>query len=158
MRRMAAVIWMTALVTGTCDDGGSQSGTENTNTSTPGSPVVVQAAATSFQPADTTVTAGTTVRWVNNSGVAHTVTSGTGSSSADAGTMFDQPLANGQTFEFTFSTAGTYAYFCRPHEAMNMRGTVTVTAGGGSGGSGGGSGGGGGGDGSGGGGGYTYGR
>lgn len=137
MRRMAAVLWAVMLVTGSCDDDGG--GNENTNTSVPGSPVVVRAAAMAFDPAATSVPAGTTVRWMNDSTVAHTVTSGTGSGAADAGQMFDQPIGAGQSFEFTFQNAGTYPYFCRPHEAMGMRGTITVT-GGGSGGSGGGGG------------------
>ena len=33
---------------------------------------------------------------------------------------------NGFSFEHTFETAGTYTYFCEPHEAMGMKGAVVV--------------------------------
>jgi len=35
------------------------------------------------------------------------------------------------TRSYTFNEPGTYTYFCRPHEAQGMVGSVTVTAGGG---------------------------
>jgi plastocyanin len=55
------------------------------------------------------------------------VTSGSGSASVDnPGAMFDATITGGQTFQFTFNRAGIYQYFCRPHEFMNMRGTITV--------------------------------
>jgi plastocyanin len=107
----------------------------------------VQTVGTNFEPANLTVTAGTTVKWVDSDGVVHTVTSGTGSTASNVGQMFDMQLSDHQTVQFMFTTPGTYPYFCRIHEGMNMRGTITVTSGtGGAGGSGGmgGSGGGGG--------------
>ena len=134
MRRLAAVIWVTLAVTGACDD--NSNGGASKTTSTDGALVVIHTAGMAFDPATTSVSAGTTVRWMNDGAVAHTVTSGTGSAAADAGQLFDQPVGPGQTFEYTFKTPGTFAYFCRPHESMGMRGAVTVT-GGGSGGTGG---------------------
>jgi len=68
------------------------------------------------------------VTWTATGGIAHTVTSGTGSAAADAGKLFDMPLPANGSVKFTFQTPGTYPYFCRIHEAMNMRGTVTVVA------------------------------
>src|SRR5829696_309124 len=78
-----------------------------------------------FSPANITVPAGTTVTWVHSGNNPHTTTSYDGL--WDSGIL---PGGSGQTFSFTFNTPGTYAYFCRPHEAQGMVGTVTVTAGG----------------------------
>jgi plastocyanin len=72
-----------------------------------------------FSPKSLTVSAGTTVTWSNNEAVTHTVTS-------DA-TLFDSgDLTKGQTYKYTFSTAGTYAYHCKYHSGMT--GTIIVTS------------------------------
>lgn len=64
--------------------------------------------------------------WVNGS---HTVTNGTGFADPTAGTLFDAPMTiSSQTFVFTFTDAGTYRYFCRPHEGFNMKGVVVVSS------------------------------
>ena len=72
-----------------------------------------------FDPADITVTAGTTVAWTNDDSTAHTVTS-------DTNSIFDSGNLNpGQTFTHTFSDAGTFAYHCNYHASMHGRVTVT---------------------------------
>jgi plastocyanin len=77
----------------------------------------------SFEPALVVIQPGDTVRWTWTIGI-HTVTSG---SNCDADGLFDAPLDTGhRTFSFTFPTAGTYDYFCVPHCAMGMTGTVEV--------------------------------
>ena len=59
----------------------------------------------------------------------HTVTSGTGSGDPNQGALFDSPLTSGvPVFEYTFNTVGNYPYFCWPHEAFGMTGTVLVDA------------------------------
>lgn len=68
-----------------------------------------------FSPSTITVTAGTTVTWTNKDGVAHTVTSNTGS--FDSGSI----NPNG-TYSHMFSTAGTFPYKCTIHPTM----TATV--------------------------------
>src|SRR5215217_8062116 len=78
-----------------------------------------------FDQANITVPAGTTVTWVQSGNNSHTTTSYDGL--WDSGLL---PGRSGQTFSFTFNTPGTYRYFCRPHEAIGMVGTVTVTGGG----------------------------
>src|SRR5215208_6813003 len=78
-----------------------------------------------FEPANITVEPGTTVTWVQSGNNSHTTTSYDGL--WDSGLL---PGGSGQTFSFTFNTPGTYRYFCRPHEAVGMVGTVTVTGGG----------------------------
>lgn len=73
-----------------------------------------------FQPRELVVDVGTTVRWVNRDAVAHTVTSDDGG--------WDSPLfGQEESFEFTFSQAGRYAYHCVPHPFMT--GVVVVTGG-----------------------------
>ena len=63
------------------------------------------------------VTVGTTVKWVNNDNMVHTVT-------ADDNSYNSGDLAAGATFSHTFSTAGTYTYHCKYHSGMT--GTVWV--------------------------------
>ncbi|MGH2462663.1 MAG: cupredoxin domain-containing protein [Candidatus Limnocylindria bacterium] len=72
---------------------------------------------------DFTIAAGSTVTFVNNDSLGHTVTNGeNGVAAADA--LFDEPLADGGTFEFTFDTPGVYLVTCRIHSSMNL--TITV--------------------------------
>jgi len=74
-----------------------------------------------FAPADITISAGTTVTWTNNDSVAHTVTSASG-----APVAFNSGIMNpGGTYSYTFTVAGTYAYYCQIHPFM--LGNVTVT-------------------------------
>jgi plastocyanin len=86
-----------------------------------------------FEPADITVAVGDTVTWkvTESIGANHSVTSGT-PDDPDKGSVFDSgadDLANvGDTFEWTFDTAGTFAYYCTVHGA-SMSGQVTVTEG-----------------------------
>jgi plastocyanin len=72
----------------------------------------------SFQPGTITVKVGTTVTWTNQDTIGHTVTLDDGS--ATSGT-----LEHGQTYNQTFSKAGTFAYHCKIHPSMTA--TVTVT-------------------------------
>ena len=72
---------------------------------------------------DFTISAGSTVTFVNNDGFGHTVTNGeNGTAAADA--LFDEALADGGTFEFTFDTPGVYQVTCKIHSTMNL--TITV--------------------------------
>ena len=74
-----------------------------------------------FSPAHLTVAPGTTVTWTNKDSVAHTV-------SSDANAWPDSgSINNGQTFSFTFKTAGTYKFHCAIHPYM--MGTITVGSG-----------------------------
>jgi plastocyanin len=65
-------------------------------------------------------------RWVSGS---HTITSGTGSGDPLVGQMFDvSSTSTNPTFEFTYNSEGTFHFFCRPHESLNMRGVVVVSS------------------------------
>jgi plastocyanin len=87
-----------------------------------------------FQPMLFTVPAGTTVTWTNTAHDQHTVTDAASraTNSADAALPagaqgWDSgPINSGQAFSHTFTTPGTYKYFCTIHESLGMLGTVTV--------------------------------
>ena len=72
-------------------------------------------------PATMDVAKGTTVTWTNKDTAKHTVTSGT--RPAKDG-KFDGQLDGAGVFSFTFTDAGTYAYYCSLHNSMNA--TITV--------------------------------
>ena len=85
----------------------------------------------SFDPKDITIAAGDTVTWTvtKSIGEPHSVTSGK-VGDADAGSKFDSGITlkdDGQTFQQTFDTPGTYDYFCTVHSA-EMTGVITVEA------------------------------
>ena len=63
-----------------------------------------------------TVATGTTITWTNHDTIAHTTTSNVGT--------WNSNLAAGASFNFTFTTPGTYPYHCTVHP--NMVGTITV--------------------------------
>ncbi len=113
MRIRSTAMAVLLLVAGCGSDDGSDDSTTTAAVPT-GSEVSI--AAFRFQPADVEVAVGTTVRWANDEdAVAHTTT-GDG---WDSGT-----LEPGESFEFTFSEAGTFDYVCTIHPSM--QGTVTV--------------------------------
>jgi len=73
-----------------------------------------------FAPSNFTAKVGQTVTWANKDGATHTVTN-------TPGTLFDKTLNSGDTFTFTFTTPGTYQYYCTLHPWM--KGTIVVTSG-----------------------------
>lgn len=70
-----------------------------------------------YTPRAVTIAPGTTVTWVNRDEEPHTVTSATGAF-ASAGLVKDDSFAQ------TFTTRGTYQYFCALHPYMKA--TVVV--------------------------------
>jgi plastocyanin len=101
------------------DDGGSADTTEEQPApAAEGGGTEVSMKDIKFDPEEVTVKAGDTVTWVNDDGVGHDVT-GDDFSSGDPGAM-----QNGDTFEHTFDTAGTFDYVCTVHPKMT--GTVKV--------------------------------
>ncbi|MFB6137224.1 MAG: plastocyanin/azurin family copper-binding protein [Halobacteriaceae archaeon] len=145
----------TATPNGTAAPNGSG---EPTTAAPSGTTHTVEMGSTSFNPSSITIAPGDTVKWSNTSSLGHTVTaygdkipegaayfaSGGFDSeqaardayaSGDPSTGFIPP---GETYTHTFTTTGTYEYFCIPHEAAGMKGTVEVVEGGGGDGGGGG--------------------
>jgi plastocyanin len=94
-----------------------------------------------YDPERVRVGTGSTVRWVNDSDVGHTVTASEDEIPADAayfasgGFESERAARNdiggglldaGASYEHTFETAGTYEYVCIPHESSGMTGVVVV--------------------------------
>lgn len=77
-----------------------------------------------FSPATETISVGQSVTWTNNGNNTHTTTGG----------AWDSGIMNpGDTFSYTFNSAGTFDYQCDIHVAQGMVGTVIVQAGNGDG-------------------------
>lgn len=124
MRRIALLL--VALALPACTDGAS------------GPNVVVEMGeGQRFTPDVAVVQAGTTIRFVNESSEAHTVTayddapvyfaSGGFESEEEARDNLAEGLVGQEgTFEVTFDEPGTYRYFCIPHEDQQMEGTIEV--------------------------------
>jgi nitrite reductase (NO-forming) len=83
---------------------------------------------TAYSPRALTVAVGTTVTWINEDAVFHTITSGSsnGTTGTPDGDFDSGEVQKGETFEHTFDEAGTFDYFCTPHPWMV--GQVEVTA------------------------------
>lgn len=105
-----------------------------------------------FDPDQAQVQPGTTVVWENVGSIAHSVTAyetdipadatyfasgGFESESAARSAYPEGSIESGGTYEHTFEVEGEYDYFCIPHEAAGMTGTITVGGGGGTAGGGG---------------------
>ena len=69
-----------------------------------------------FSPETLTISVGDTVIWTNKDSTTHTAT-------AD-GEFDSGNLGNGDTFSHTFTTAGTYTYYCKIHTSMTA--TIVV--------------------------------
>lgn len=125
-----AILFLAALlalpIALSCGDDYS-SPTDTGNGSADSDTPTVRTVGRAFDPPAITIRLGETVKWIRTS-LTHTVTSGAGSGDPDVGALFDAPLSGASPeFTYTFSdTPGVYHYFCRPHEADNMRGSVTV--------------------------------
>jgi len=74
-----------------------------------------------YQPGRIQVKAGTTVTWINDDEIFHTITAEKKASG------FNAPLAGkGESFSFTFTQPGIYIYYCERHE--HMRGEIEVVS------------------------------
>ena len=73
-----------------------------------------------FNPQQMTVKAGTTVTWTNKDDIPHGI--------AATGNAFKRSAAmdTDDSYSFTFTTPGTYQYFCYIHP--HMTGTIVVEA------------------------------
>lgn len=95
-----------------------------------------------FEPENITIKAGDNIKWVMVSGGPHNVAFDPAEIMAAAKPQLTANMDNqmselsgpimsnaGEFYEISFANvpAGKYNYFCTPHLAMNMRGTVTVT-------------------------------
>jgi plastocyanin len=83
-----------------------------------------------FSPDSVTIKAGESVTWVNNAGYPHNIVfdedevpEGT---NADALSHEDYLNAPGMTVSSKFTTAGSYGYYCEPHQGGGMKGVIIV--------------------------------
>jgi amicyanin len=72
-----------------------------------------------FNPQTITVKAGTTVTWTNEDDIPHTVV-------ATAKAFKSKVLDSNDTFSLTFTTPGSYEYFCSLHP--HMKASIVVEA------------------------------
>lgn len=84
-----------------------------------------------FNPATLNINVGDTVTWVDTQGNHDTVSGSGGRPDGvwNSNTQYPRLMSPGQSFSFTFTSAGTYPYFCTPHFIVGMVGTITVAAG-----------------------------
>lgn len=83
--------------------------------------VTVRVSNFKFEPQEVTISAGTTVEWIDETG-RHTV-------EADDGSFKSDGMTAGGRFEHKFDTPGSYPYFCAYHgerHGKEMAGTITV--------------------------------
>ena len=73
-----------------------------------------------FNPQSLTVKAGTTVTWTNRDDIPH------GIAATNNAFKRSQALDTDDSYSFTFTTPGTYQYFCYVHP--HMTGTIVVEA------------------------------
>jgi len=73
-----------------------------------------------FGPTSLTISAGTTVTWVNNGANVHSVASLDGSFSSVA-------VMPGESFSYTYETPGEFKFICKHHARQGMIGKIVVT-------------------------------
>lgn len=101
-----------------------------------GNPIVVKMTdkAPFYTPAKLTINSGDTVKWVNDGQTVHDVSTTVANAQNPKDTSmpkgaqaFDSGfIPPGGDFSHTFTTPGTYKYFCLPHEKEGMVGFVVV--------------------------------
>jgi len=82
-----------------------------------GADVTVKIDNFTFEPETLTVKAGTTITWTNQDDIPHTVV-------ASGRAFKSKALDTDDKFSFTFTTPGSYEYFCSLHP--HMKAMVTV--------------------------------
>ena len=130
MRRSPLLVLAVALAgslaaCGSATGYGSGGGSGSNNGGMPG-PNQVFLENIAFVPATLTVSVGTTVQWVNQDGITHTVTKDSGPAGGPA--FNSGNLGGGASFSVRFDVAGTYQDHCTIHGSpgAGMHGTVIV--------------------------------
>lgn len=103
---------------------GGETGSASFSLVSPGEVVEVHLTSSfTFTPADLTIEPGTTVAWINDEAIFHTIT-------PDGHSEWTrrEVSAEAETFRHTFETEGEFPYICEPHESQGMTGTITVEA------------------------------
>jgi len=81
-----------------------------------------------YDPEEVTIEVGDTVTWTNVDGIPHDVVFETVPEGVDPQALSHPELFStiGQNVSTTFTTPGTYTYYCTPHKYAGMVGTITV--------------------------------
>src|SRR5215831_13033544 len=114
MKKIISLSLLSALVISIVFFACSKSSTPAMNANNPNTVSIKNMA---FSPSSLNVTTGTTVTWVNNDGITHTVT-------ANDGSFNSGNLTPGMSFTHTFNSVGTVSYHCSIHPMMT--GSVVV--------------------------------
>jgi plastocyanin len=85
--------------------------------------VRVRLESSNFDPSELTITAGTTVLFLNADSYTHTVTEGTGGQAVDD-PIVDREIAQNRSVRVTFDEPGTYDITCKIHPSMQLSITV----------------------------------
>jgi plastocyanin len=96
----------------------TSSGVANKPTSPAVKSKVINIKSAIFTPASLIVKAGTTVTWINNDAVPHTIVSNSGN------LLNSGKLVSGKSFSFKFVASGVYTYHCDIHPMM--KGAIIV--------------------------------
>jgi plastocyanin len=124
-RPALSAVFVLAAVTALAACGGDDDGAAGPET-VGAEGVTVTVKTFDFQPDPLTVPAGTTITFVNDDAIDHTVTAGTRERPMPE--VFDGQLPEqGATFELTLDEPGTYDYFCEIHPGPGMTATIEVT-------------------------------
>ena len=75
-----------------------------------------------FEPSSVNISSGDTVKFVNNKLAPHNAVF----DGNDDLSHPDLAFAPGESWERTFSTAGTYDFYCEPHRGAGMVGKIVV--------------------------------
>ncbi|MDJ0729576.1 MAG: plastocyanin [Crocosphaera sp.] len=75
-----------------------------------------------FEPKEVEISAGDTVKWVNNKLAPHNVVFEKDAQYSHKSLVF----APGESFEETFNEPGEYTYYCEPHRGAGMIGKIIV--------------------------------
>jgi plastocyanin len=117
---LLAIVLSATLALGACSGSSASPAPATGGTAGAGSaPGAVQIKNFAFSPSTVTVSAGAAVTWTNADNTAHTVTFN------DTSVTSSGHISGGQTYQVTFTKAGTYTYHCSIHPTM--LGTVTVS-------------------------------
>lgn len=111
-RRLLPLLALPLLVTAVIGLTGRSPGTSG-DTPAAGGATAVTIQGFAFDPPSLEVAAGATVTWTNTDGAAHSI------KDADGGFEESPKLSSGDTFEHTYDTPGTFAYFCGIHQYMS---------------------------------------
>ena len=97
-------------------------GVSSVNASTVEVKLGTDAGMLAFEPSSVTINSGDSVKFVNNKLAPHNAVF----DGNDELSHPDLAFAPGESWERTFSTAGTYDFYCEPHRGAGMVGKIVV--------------------------------